>query len=127
MLAVAAMVAGLAGMAFGQHDHGKPGPATVTVEGRLIDLGCYTMGMKGGDKHVKCATACLEKGIPVGLIDAKGEKVYTVVLPAPKMAAFVEKTVRITGALHAGSLLAPEKMELRDGDAWKAVELPAAM
>ena len=97
-----------------------------TLEGRLIDLMCYTMGMIG-DKHTKCALQCAQKGLPVGLLEAKTEKVYTVLLPSPGLASYVEKTVRITGKIHKEKLLAPSKMEVREGDIWKAVKLPSAM
>lgn len=101
-------------------------PAPVTVEGRLIDLSCYTMGMTG-EKHATCAAQCAEKGLPVGLLEVKTGKVYTVILPAPGLAVHTEKTVRVEGMVHSGSLLAPTGMKVKDGSAWKAVVLPKAM
>ncbi|MEW6752890.1 MAG: hypothetical protein AB1505_18205 [Candidatus Latescibacterota bacterium] len=118
-----------------EHQHGQHGAATQVaqpqaqvLEGRLIDLGCYAMGMAGGGgKHATCAVQCARKGLPVGLLDSATSKVYTVVLPSPGLAPHMEKTVRITGKLHAEHLLSPDRMEVKDGDAWKAVELPAVM
>ncbi|MEW6753061.1 MAG: hypothetical protein AB1505_19085 [Candidatus Latescibacterota bacterium] len=95
------------------------------LEGRLIDLRCHTMGMEG-DQHATCALQCAQKGLPVGLKEQTG-KLYTVLLPAPKLASYMEKQVRLTGRVHDGALLAPTKMEVREGTGWKEVELPAAM
>lgn len=107
-------------------DEQKPEAAMMTLEGRLIDLSCYTMGMMG-DQHTKCALQCAEKGLPVGLLEAKTGKVYTVVLPAPGLAPYTERVVRITGKIHNEVLLAPSKMEMREGEIWKTVQLPSAM
>lgn len=96
------------------------------IEGRLIDLACYTMGM-AGDKHAKCALQCAQKGLPVGLLEEKTEKVYTVLLPSPGLAPYMQRQVRITGQVHHQALLAPDKIELKEADAWKEVELPSAM
>ena len=63
----------------------------------------------------------------VGLLEVKTGKVYTVILPAPGLAAHTEKTVRVEGMIHSGSLLAPTGMKVKDGSAWKAVVLPKAM
>jgi hypothetical protein len=96
------------------------------LEGRLIDLGCYAMDMSG-TKHAKCGIQCAQRGLPVGLLEEKTGKVYTVVLPSPGIAAYLEKEVRITGKVQKEHLLPPEKMEVKEGEAWKAVELPSAM
>jgi hypothetical protein len=115
-----------------EHQHGAghpaeaPKPQAQVLQGKLIDLGCYVMDMSG-TKHAKCGMQCAQKGLPVGLLEEKTGKVYTVVLPSPGIAAHLEKAVRITGEIHHQSLLAPEKMEVKEGEAWKAVELPAAM
>ena len=112
------------------HDHAaaKPKvPMTMTIEGRLIDLGCYAMGMSGGDKHVRCAANCAEKGLPVGLRATEGGKIYTVVLPSPKLVDYMEKEVRITGKVLATNLLSPEKLEIKTGNTWKSVEVPSDM
>lgn len=106
--------------------HAVEGPKSQVLEGRLIDLGCYVMDMSGV-KHAKCGMQCAQKGLPVGLLEEKTGKVYTVVLPSPGIATYLEKTVRITGTVHKENLLSPEKMEVREAEAWKAVELPAAM
>ncbi|MSR82257.1 MAG: hypothetical protein EXS58_04950 [Candidatus Latescibacteria bacterium] len=106
---------------------GQPNPPPPQViEGNLVDLGCYVMDMSG-TKHAKCGMQCALKGLPVGLIEEKTGKVYTVLLPSPGLALYMEKGVRITGTVSKEHLLSPEKMEVQEGEAWKTVELPSAM
>ncbi|MEX2089141.1 MAG: hypothetical protein WEB62_05180 [Bacteroidota bacterium] len=52
----------------------------VAITGEIIDLKCFTSGMMGGrgPEHEECAIACIQGGLPVGIIDDKGD-VYTVV------------------------------------------------
>ena len=107
-------------------DEEKAGEKQTTLEGRLIDLSCYAMGM-GGEKHSKCALLCAEKGLPVGVLEAKTGKVFTVLLPSPGLATYVEQSVRITGKVHSEVLFAPKMMEVREGKEWKEVKLPSAM
>lgn len=109
-----------------QAGHAAEAPKAQVLQGKLIDLGCYVMDMSG-IKHAKCGMQCAQKGLPVGLLEEKTGKVYTVVLPSPGIAQYLEKAVRITGTVHKENLLSPEKMEVREGEAWKAVELPSAM
>ena len=112
-----------------EHDHAGhavEGPKSQVLQGKLIDLGCYVMDMVSA-KHAKCGILCAQKGLPVGLLEEKTGKVYTVVLPSPGIAPYLEQVVRITGKVHKDNLLSPEKMDVRDGEAWKAVELPSAM
>jgi len=104
----------------------KTGEAQQTVEGRLIDLICYTMGMTG-PKHAKCALQCAQKGLPVGLLEEKTGKIYTLLLPAPELSAYMEQTVRILGKIHNEALLKPDKMEVKEGENWKEAKLPSAM
>lgn len=96
------------------------------LEGRLVDLMCYTMNMSG-DKHAKCGMQCAQKGLPVGLLEEKTGKLYTVLLPSPGLAPHLEKTVRLTGRVQKEVLLTPDKLEIREGEEWKAVELPVTM
>ncbi len=57
----------------------------VVITGEIIDLKCFTSGMMGGrgPEHEECAIACIKGGLPVGIVDDKGN-VYTVV-PAKGM------------------------------------------
>jgi hypothetical protein len=114
-----------AGAALAQADKPAPPPPQV-MEGRLVDLACYVMDMSGS-KHAKCGAHCAEKGLPVGFVDQKTSKIYTVLLPSPGLAKYLEQPARLTGEVQKEVLLVPEKLELKEGEAWKAVELPAAM
>lgn len=82
--AVLSMVLGLAGAAYAQHDHGKmekghdQGKAAadmgkdVTIAGEVVDLACYMAHEGKGEKHMKCAKACLLGGAPAGILAADG-------------------------------------------------------
>lgn len=82
--AVLAVALGLAGAAYAQHDHSKmekghdhgaPGGAageTVTLRGEVLDLACYIAHEGKGEKHQKCAKACLLGGAPAGILSADG-------------------------------------------------------
>lgn len=106
---------------------GQPNPPPPQVmEGKLVDLVCYAMDM-GGVKHAKCSAHCAEKGQPVGFVDQKTSKLYTVLLPSPGLAKYLEQPVRLTGKVLKEILLSPEKLELKEGETWTAVELPMAM
>lgn len=80
---------------------------TVTVKGELIDTYCYaTMGAKG-PSHRACATACVKKGIPAGLLEDGTNKVYVLLpnkdgssLPPEVMEKMAEK-VTITGKVYS--------------------------
>jgi|ERR1041385_4055270 hypothetical protein len=53
----------------------------ITMTGEIVDMKCYLTGMMGGkgDDHKQCAIDCIKGGLPVGILDDKTEKVYTVV------------------------------------------------
>lgn len=82
--AVLAVALGLAGAAYAQHDHGKAakghdhgaqGSAAgeeVTLKGEVLDLACYIAHEGKGEKHQKCAKACLLGGTPAGILSADG-------------------------------------------------------
>ncbi len=102
---------------------GGEGEAQI-IEGELVSAKCYLregltgndhMGMKG------CGTACAKSGNPVGLLTADG-KYYTLVVPAPEIADHVGQTLRASGTVKSGSVV-PDKLEMKDGDSWKEVEI----
>ncbi len=80
---------------------------TVTVKGELIDTYCYSlMGAKGAS-HKSCATACVKKGIPAGLLEDGTNKVY-ILLPnkdnsglPPSVAEKMSEKVTITGKVYS--------------------------
>ncbi len=106
---------------------GQPNPPPPQVmEGKLVDLVCHAMDM-GGPKHAKCSTHCAEKGQPVGFVDAKTGKLYTVLLPSPGLAKYLDQEARLTAKVLKENFVAPDKLEMKSGETWTAVDLPKAM
>lgn len=79
------------GAAYAQHDHGKAekghdhgaaGAAAkgemVTLKGEIVDLACYMAHEGKGEKHEKCAKACLTGGAPAGILEADGTVILLV-------------------------------------------------
>ena len=78
-------------------------PVDVTLTGEPVDITCY-LGGKSGEGHAACATACANKGNPIGLVVDEGDnKVMYLVLgsggKAAKdlLAAHMGKQVDVTG------------------------------
>ncbi|MEO6436345.1 MAG: hypothetical protein ABIP55_11390 [Tepidisphaeraceae bacterium] len=92
------------------------------VEGELVDLHCFSAGGAKGDGHASCGTKCAKSGIPVAvLVDGKAWTLST--NPRP-LADAVSKTVRVTGTQNAETQsIAADKIEVKDGDAWKEVKM----
>jgi hypothetical protein len=42
-----------------------------TIKGEIVDMGCYTAHGAMGEKHKECATTCIAKGMPMGLLSGK--------------------------------------------------------
>jgi hypothetical protein len=75
----------------------------ITVTGTVVDTGCYVAHDSSGSDHVKCATQCARKGIPLAIVDASG-KLYSIVAvdhqnPNLRLMPFIEKKVEVTGTL----------------------------
>lgn len=76
----------------------------VIVRGEVVDLACYMSHQGRGEKHRKCAKACLLKGAPVGIVTKSG-KVYLVVeehsksseIAFRKLKRLVGERVKLTG------------------------------
>jgi hypothetical protein len=94
---------------------------TVTVEGEIVDIGCYAAREAKGIEHESCAARCLKNGNPAGLLAADGQ-VYTIAAAAPPFTDFAAKKVRLTGSLR-GSLLRPTEMSVWRDEKWAAVPL----
>jgi hypothetical protein len=47
-------------------------PAQKTVAGEVVDTGCYLGNGARGEKHVSCATKCINQGMPMGLLTSDG-------------------------------------------------------
>lgn len=96
---------------------------TKTVEGELLDLHCYAAGGAKGEEHGKtCGAKCAKSGIPVAvLVDGKA---WTLATNPRPLSDSVGKTVRVTGSTNEPTMtLLAEKVEVKDGDAWKEVKL----
>ena len=55
----------------GQHQHDEQ----ITVKGELVDTACYMAhpDTGKGEDHRKCASMCVKKGVPMSVLDAKGD------------------------------------------------------
>ena len=120
-IAVYGLVSILFGPA-GLAEDGKKG----TVTGELVDTACYLQMDAKGAGHQKCAAKCAKSGIPVGVLDEKSGKVFTIAAAAGTFADSMAMTARVTGDIFEGShVIAPEKVEVKGADGnWKAIQLP---
>ena len=84
----------------------KKAPTTLT--GELVDTGCYLGHGARGEKHIECATKCINNGMPMGLLTSAG-KLYLITLdhdnpdPYNKLKEMAGKTVSVTGVVNARS------------------------
>jgi len=93
-----------------------------TVEGELVDTHCYSKNGAKGEGHAKCGSKCAASGIPVAVL-ADG-KAWTLATNPKPLSESVGKTVRVTGTQNAeAQTIAVDKVEVKDGDAWKEVKL----
>lgn len=84
----------------------KKASGDVSVTGEVIDVKCYVTGTMGGrgPEHEECAISCIKGGLPVGLLDAKGN-IYTLVPTKGMKGAneallpYVAKNVTVKGKL----------------------------
>jgi hypothetical protein len=89
-----------AGFVFGHEGHeGKP----VTLNGTVVDTGCYMTHDSKGPEHAACAMACAKNGVPLAIVDASGKLYISVASdhqnPNAKLMNFIEKKVKVTGTL----------------------------
>lgn len=99
-----------------------------SVEGTLVDSKCYlAMGFKTNDHGSMpgCGTACAKGGNPVGVLTAEG-KYYTLGVAAPMVADHVGQTIRASGEVKEGVLVA-KKLEVKKGTAWQEIKLGPTM
>src|SRR5713226_2140366 len=101
----------------------------VTLEGTLVDSKCYLKdnSLTGNDHGpVKgCGTMCLKGGTPGALL-TKDKKFHPILAPSLALADYVGQTVRVSGTLHNGAILA-EKAEVNKGDKWEQINLGVMM
>jgi hypothetical protein len=100
------MLVGVAAPALAHEGQHLPGEKVVTktVTGEVVDLGCWLGHAAKGEKHISCATKCLNQGMPMGLLTSNGT-LYLVTLdhdnadPYNGMKSMAGKQVTVTGEL----------------------------
>ena len=91
----------------GQHMSGEKA-VTKTITGEVVDMGCWLGHAARGEKHISCATKCLNQGMPMGLLTSNGT-LYLVTLdhdnadPYNSLKGMAGKNVTVTGELLARS------------------------
>lgn len=99
--------------------------AKTTVTGELVDTYCYSSGGASGEGHKDCAQKCAASGIPVAVL-SDGKAITLAANPIP-LAPYMAQTVRVTGEVNKDSgVIVPDKVEVKDGDNWKEVQLKDA-
>lgn len=109
------------GVLYPQDDAAKQKPKEMQIEGEVVDLACFTARESRGEGHKSCATRCLTRGNPAGLVDKDG-KVFVIIAPSPGYASYSAQTIRLSGNVQDGRI-SPKKMEAKVGDAWEKVKL----
>jgi type 1 fimbria pilin len=109
-VALSLMVAAYALPVAAHEGHHVPGEKVVTktITGEVVDTGCYLGHASRGEKHVSCATKCLQQGMPMGLLTSNGT-LYLVTLdhdnldPYNSLKDMAGKTVSVTGEVMTRS------------------------
>jgi hypothetical protein len=82
--------------------------AKKTVTGEVVDMGCWLGHGARGEKHISCATKCLNEGMPMGILTSNGT-LYLVTLdhdnadPYNSLKGMAGKSVSVTGELLSRS------------------------
>ncbi len=85
-------------------EHAMGGGKSVSVTGELVDMGCWLGHAARGEKHVSCATKCINQGMPMGLLTSNG-KLYLITMdhdnadPYNSLKGMAGKNVTVTGGL----------------------------
>ncbi|MCG2462244.1 hypothetical protein K8352_15900 [Flavobacteriaceae bacterium F89] len=92
-----------------------------TVKGEVLDMSCYVAKDAKGQGHKKCAQACLDKGLPAGILGEDGN-VYLLVEDHSAADAYKKaighaaETVEISGKVvnkNGVNSLVVEKVEVK--------------
>jgi hypothetical protein len=59
----------------------------MTIQGEIVDMGCYLNHASLGPKHKECATMCINGGMPMGLLTSDG-KLYLLTMSHDDAAPF---------------------------------------
>jgi hypothetical protein len=79
-----------------------------TVTGEVVDMGCWLGHGARGEKHISCATKCLNEGMPMGILTSNGT-LYLVTLdhdnadPYNSLKGMAGESVSVTGELLSRS------------------------
>ena len=90
------------------HTAAHKAEAPKTMTGELVDTGCYLGHGARGEKHVECATKCINAGMPMGLLTSDG-MLYLLTMnhdnadPYNQLKTMAGKTVSVTGAVMTRS------------------------
>ena len=77
---------------------------TQTLAGEVVDTGCYLAHAARGEKHIGCATKCINQGMPMGLLTSDG-RLYLLTLnhddpdPYTQLKGMAGKNVQVTGVV----------------------------
>jgi hypothetical protein len=111
LLALAFPVAAMGAAAASHQGHqmaAHKAEAPKTLTGELIDTGCYLAHGARGEKHVECATKCINEGMPMGLLTSDGA-LYLLTMnhdnpdPYNQLKTMAGKTVSVTGMVATRS------------------------
>jgi len=79
-VAILALVLSSSTLFAAQGQPGKEkGPQTATIQGEIVDLGCYLGHGAMGASHKDCATKCIAGGMPMGLLTSD-KKLYVLTM-----------------------------------------------
>ncbi len=75
-----------------------------TIEGEVLDTACYAAHGSHGEKHVDCATKCLNNGMPISILQKDGTVILLVANhdnedPYNAAKGMAARTVKVTGTL----------------------------
>ena len=97
----------------GAQDRGSP----TTVVGMVVDAACYLMHPQAADDpaHDECGKACALAGVPFGVADQAGKRLYLADAAGTKLLfPYLHKRVRVSG--HAVKKSEPLTLEMPVGD-----------
>ena len=106
VLLLSACLLGLGVTASFAHDMAgmQKAAAKKTLSGEVVDTGCYLSHGARGEKHVDCASKCINQGMPMGLLTDNGV-LYLITMnhdnadPYNNLKAQAGKKVQITGTI----------------------------
>jgi len=90
------------GVSMAKDEHGgKPS----SINGELVDMGCYIGHMAKGEKHTSCAAKCIAGGMPMGVLTSTGQLFLLTMDHANpdaynKAKEMAGKQVKVTGPTH---------------------------